>query len=59
MEATHVIGTVSEFADWCGRHAPDLVALGVLPTEVSKVRENVKQTGKWLDRFIGNLKEPI
>lgn len=54
-QATHLIGAVRRFANFCDENAPELVAGGVLPQEIDGVRELVSTIDNWLDRFVVNL----
>ncbi len=54
-EATHLIGTVGRFAEFCAEHSPEDVATGVLPTEVGELTEELAAIKGWLERFITNL----
>lgn len=56
-QATHLIGTVGRFAEFCAEHEPELVANGVMPSEAGEVRDLVTSIDGWLDRFIINLKD--
>lgn len=56
-KATHVIGMVKDFANFCSDNEPKYVAGGVLPHEVRKIRECVSAIDTWLDRFVINLKD--
>jgi hypothetical protein len=53
--ATHLIGAVKRFAEFCGENSPEDVALGVLPDEVAELRGYVAAIDAWLDRFIVSL----
>ena len=55
QQATHVIGTVREFAEFCAKTPPELVANGVMTSEVEEIRKLVGQIDNWLDRFVVNL----
>lgn len=54
--ATHLIGTVGRFADFCAANAPEEVAGGVLPEEAASLRAQVSTIDTWLDRFVVALK---
>jgi len=54
-QATHVIGVVREFAAFCAVTPPELVANGVMPSEVEEIRNLVGHIDGWLDRFVVNL----
>lgn len=54
-EATHLIGTVKRFAEFCRDHDPEAVARGVLAHEVREIRARVGTIDGWLDRFVINL----
>jgi len=55
-EATQLLGTVRRFSEFCSSNNPELVAGGVLPSEVHKIRNHVSTIDAWLDRFVVNLK---
>lgn len=55
-QATHLIGTVKRFAEFCDEHPPELVAGGIMETEIREVRALVTTIDHWLDRFVVNLK---
>jgi len=55
-QATHVLGAVKRFSDFCAENAPEFVAGGVMPSEASEVRAQVTTIDAWLDRFVINLK---
>ena len=55
VQATHLIGAVRRFADFCGENEPRLVAGGVLPHEIDELREMVSKIDTWLDVFVINL----
>jgi hypothetical protein len=57
QQATRLLGAVRRFAKFCSEHEPDLVANGVLDTEVAEVRQLVATIDAWLDRFVVNLKD--
>lgn len=54
--ATHLIGTVERFAEFCTDNNPEKVSAAVMPHEVQAVREHVAKIDAWLDRFVVNLK---
>ncbi len=56
-QATHLLGSVSRFAEFCAANDPVVVANGVYPYEVAKVRQHVSVIDEWLDRFVVHLKE--
>lgn len=56
-EATHLIGAVRRFAEFCSNNQPETVASGVMPTETRELRELVGKIDGWLDRFVVNLKD--
>lgn len=56
-QATHLIGAVKRFAEFCEANEPELVARGVMPKEVSELQLLVGVIDAWLDRFVINLKE--
>jgi hypothetical protein len=55
--ATHLIGTVEEFATFCRSQNPEIIAAAVMPHELKDVREHVATIDGWLDRFVVNLKD--
>jgi len=55
-EATAFIGTIKRFSDACESTAPELVANGVMRTEIADLRRRVGVIDRWMDRFIINLK---
>jgi len=55
-QATHLLGAVKRFAEFCIANAPETVAAGVFPDEVGELRADVGIIDGWLDRFIINLK---
>lgn len=55
-EATHLLGTVKRFAEFCAANRPELVAGGVLESEAASLRKMVGVIDGWLDRFVVNLK---
>lgn len=57
-QATHLLGSVKRFAEFCEGNDPSLVANGVLPAEAAQVRRLVSVIDGWLDRFVVNLKDP-
>jgi hypothetical protein len=54
-QATHLLGSVRRFAEFCSDHNPHEVAQGVLPSEARELREQVSTIDNWLDRFVTNL----
>jgi hypothetical protein len=54
-KATHLIGTVKRFAEFCEDNDPVFVAGGVLPSEISELKRHVQTIDNWLDRFVVNL----
>jgi hypothetical protein len=55
-QATHLIGAVKRFAEFCATSEPEMVAAGVLADEVTELRSLVGVIDAWLDRFVVNLK---
>lgn len=53
--ATGLIGTVSRFAEFCGKNDPMTVAAAVMLHETADVRKHVAAIDAWLDRFVVNL----
>ena len=56
-EATHLIGAVRRFAEFCGENEAALVAGGVLPHEVEALKINVSEIDSWLDQFVIKLED--
>jgi hypothetical protein len=54
-QATHLIGAVKRFAEFCQENEPDSVAGGVLPHEVAELQSLVGVIDAWLDRFVVNV----
>lgn len=55
-QATHLIGAVKRFAEFCAANNPEHVAGGVMPSEAGDLRQRVATIDAWLDRFVVNLK---
>jgi hypothetical protein len=55
-QATHLIGSVKRFAEFCRQNNPEDVASGVMPSEAEELRKHVSTIDGWLDRFVVNLK---
>lgn len=55
-QATHLLGAVKRFAEFCASNSPTLVAGGVMESEVPEVRQHVATIDAWLDRFVVALK---
>ena len=53
--ATHLIGSIDRFAEFCEANDPELVARGLMSYEVEKVRAGVAVIETWLGRFDFNL----
>lgn len=56
QQATHLLGAVRRFADFCRKNNPEAVAHGVMPSEIRETSEEVAVIDVWLDRFVVNLK---
>ena len=56
-QATHLIGTVRRFAEFCKTNNPTEVANGVMTSEAAELRALVGTIDGWLDRFVVNLSE--
>ena len=54
--ATHLIGTVRRFAEFCESNDAVWVAAGVMPHETATIRQQVSQIDEWLDVFVANIK---
>jgi len=57
--ATHLIGAVKRFAEFCGENNPADVAGGVLPDEAPELRGHVDAIDAWLDRFVVSLQKGV
>jgi hypothetical protein len=55
-QATHLLGAVRRFAEFCDTNDPEEVAAGVMSSEAQELRERVQRIDSWLDRFIVNLR---
>lgn len=55
-EATHLLGTVRRFAEFCSQNNATFVAGGVLPHEAADLRAQVAVIDGWLDQFIVSVK---
>jgi hypothetical protein len=55
-QATHALGTLRRFAEFCETQDPAFVANGVLSHEVEEARVRVGVIDAWLDRFVTALK---
>jgi hypothetical protein len=55
--ATHLIGAVERFAEFCEANAVDDVAGGILPDEIANLQATVHVIDAWLDRFIVKLEK--
>jgi hypothetical protein len=53
--ATRLIGTVTEFADFCATHPPERIAHGVYTYEMVKLRAHVSVITTWLDSLLLHL----
>jgi hypothetical protein len=51
--ATHLIGAVKRFAEFCKSNRPETVAAGVMAHEDAELCEMVEAIEGWLDRFVG------
>ena len=55
-EATHLIGSVGRFAEFCAGHDPAFVAGGITPSEVEDVLSRVETIEQWLARLVCALR---
>lgn len=53
--ATHLIGAVGRFAEFCAENPPQDVAGGVLPEETADLKLKVHVIDAWLDQFVVQL----
>ena len=51
VEATHSIGEVNRFAEFCRTNLPVYVAPGIPPDKVAAVHVSIAVITEWLDRF--------
>lgn len=58
-KATHLIGAVGRFAQFCEENEPAEVAGGVMPSEVDELKGLVAAVEGWLDRFVVKLGESV
>ena len=56
-QATQLLGTVREFADFCSKNSPEKIASAIFAHEAGKARVHVSKIDSWLDRFVVNLKD--
>ncbi|MHC4687782.1 MAG: hypothetical protein ACYTEW_26270 [Planctomycetota bacterium] len=56
-KATHLLGTLSRFADFCSMNDAADVAEAVMEHETEKAKKWVTVIDQWLDVFVTNLKE--
>ncbi len=56
-KATHVLGTLHRFADFCSANDPREVAEAVMEHETKKAKSWVTTIDGWLDMFVTNLGE--
>lgn len=54
-QATHLLGTVRRFAEFCAANDAALVANGVMDYERADAKRLISQIDAWLDRFVVNL----
>lgn len=57
-QATHLIGAVKRFAEFCQTNDAARVAGGVLPAEAGALRSMVGVIDGWLDQFVVKLEAP-
>ena len=55
VEATHLVGAVNRFAEFCRANSPASVAAGILPGEVAEVRVSVAVIREWRRQFFAAL----
>jgi hypothetical protein len=51
-KATHLIGGVKRFAEFCRGNAPATVAAGLLPYEIDALRDDVAVVDAWLGQLV-------
>jgi hypothetical protein len=54
-QATHLTGVMRDFADFCQKNEPVVVAGGLMKSEVREVRSLVGIIDGWLDRLAVDL----
>lgn len=54
-KATHLLGAVRRFAEFCDENEPTEVATGVMPSETDPLRRQVAMIDSWLDQFVAHL----
>jgi ParB-like chromosome segregation protein Spo0J len=55
VEATHLVGAVNRFAEFCRANSPASVAAGILPGEVAEVRVSIAVIREWRGEFFAAL----
>jgi ParB-like chromosome segregation protein Spo0J len=55
VEATHLIGAVQRFAEFCHANSPAAVNVGILPSEVAEVRVSIAVIKEWLGQLVAGL----
>ena len=51
-EATHFLGTVSRFAEFCQEKQAEIIAGGLLPHEITTLKQNIAIIDAWLDELL-------
>lgn len=54
--ATHMIGSVRRFSEFCAANNPEQIANGILPHEAKEIRSMVAEIDLWLDVFVINIR---
>jgi ParB-like chromosome segregation protein Spo0J len=55
VEATHAMGAVNRFAEFCRANSPPTVAAGILKGEATEVRLCIADIREWLSEFVTAL----
>ena len=55
VDASHPIGTVNRFAEFCRANSPESVAAGILPGEIAEVRVCIADIREWISQFFRAL----
>jgi hypothetical protein len=58
-QATHLTGVVRDFAAFCEKNDPVVVAGGLMKLELHEVRSFVGVIDSWLDQFVVNLSPDV
>ena len=51
-QATELLGTISRFAEFCQTNPPAIIANGLLPHEITTIKQNIAIIDAWLDELL-------